>query len=174
MNLLSKFVLTSAVLLAVSHVECIDSDVVFSPTVVSGRRSFSVRSRSSLPTGAVLGVSDTCQLNFSYVSDQPVSVWFSLEGFAEKLLVLPDGRPCINQTSCTASAFIDRHKQYVVLAEYVPDISSSTANVVLNFSAAVPSASGSLSSAPAEFKQAVHALSVQNLVSFHFADTLTS
>lgn len=159
MNQLNTFVLASAALLAcaISHVEgIVDSDIDVSPTAVSGRRSFGVRSSSYLPTGAVLGVSNACQLNFSYVSDQPVSVWFSLEGYAQTLLVLPNGRPCVNKTTCTASAFIDRHKQYVLLAEYLPEVSGSSANVVLNFSAAIPSASGSLSSAVAELKRIVH------------------
>lgn len=166
---LNTFVLASTALLAcaISHVEgIVDSNIDVSPTALSGRRSFGVRSSSYLPTGAVLEVSDACQLNFSYVSDQPVSVWFSLEGYAQTLLVLPDGRPCVNKTTCTASAFIDRHKQYVLLAEYLPEVSGSSANVVLNFSAAVPSASGSLSSALAH--ASLHSLSVQQLLTLRY------
>ena len=112
--------------------------VVVSPTVTTSSHSGTLRDTLHFPT--VLGeFTQTCQLNFSYVSDQPVSVWLSLDTDAQSLLILSNGRPCVDRTSCIVSQVLDPQRRYFLLGKNDVD---AEASVVLNFTAAASSAAG--------------------------------
>lgn len=110
-----------------------------SPTVVTGSGQQNIYNNSNGFSSTLHAFTGTCQLNFSYVSNQPVSVWLSVENQAQALLVLPSGRPCINQTFCSASLNVEPRRTYFLLAENRFD---KDARVTYNFSAAVSSAAG--------------------------------
>ena len=80
-----------------------------------------------------------CQFDFSYTSDQEVSIWLSVEARGQSLLVLPDGRPCVNVTACGASKTLNPQHRYFLLAE---NLSNGNARIRLNITAVASSQSG--------------------------------
>ena len=111
-------------------------NVTVAPASISGSVNWIV-SNSSVTV--LREFTETCQVEFSYVSDQPVSVWLSVEASAQGLVVLPDGRPCVNELSCFASKAVDPTRRYFLLAE---TLYQTDAYVSLNSSAAVASEAG--------------------------------
>lgn len=132
------FLLLATVLTCVVSIET----VVVSPTIAQGSLTHAYAPSTSYSfSNDVLEVANTCQLNFSYVSDQPVSVWLSLDSQAQTLQLLPNGRPCVNQTVCRANTYLNPSKRYYVLTE---NFAQDTATIILNYSASASSESGAV------------------------------
>ena len=141
MSVKQLFVLGVMVLLT-GAVRCADVETItVSPAAISSSLAWTVDGASAgLASASLLHeFTETCQINFSYVSNQPISMWLSVEDSAQALLILPEGRPCLNQTACFASKNVDPTRRYFLLAE---NLYTRDAILDLNYSAAASSTAG--------------------------------
>lgn len=113
--------------------------LVVSSNAASSSESFDVYNSSYGFPSTLKEFTGSCQLNFSYVSTVPISAWLSVEDEPQALLVLPNGRPCVNRMFCSVITNLNLNRRYFLLAE---NLSGSTARLILNTTAAASSASG--------------------------------